>query len=93
MKASELPAPYRAQRYADVVHGVGLKDEYPNVVYWQDFERAGYDGRFEANMTVCVESYVGAVGGREGIKLEEQVWITDDGAVPLSSYPFEADFL
>ena len=44
-------------------------------------------------MTVCVESYIGEPGGHEGVKLEEQVLITDDGAVALSSYPFDEDFL
>jgi len=36
-----------------------------------------------------VEAYVGAVGGREGVKLEEQVLVTDTGVVPLSSYRYE----
>ena len=44
-------------------------------------------------MTICVESYVGEPGGAEGVKLEEQVLLTADGAVPLSTYPFEEDFL
>ena len=44
-------------------------------------------------MTLCVEAYVGAVGGREGIKLEEQVLVTETGAVPLSRYRYEDDLL
>ncbi len=32
-----------------------------------------YDGRFEADMIVCVESYIGEAGGREGVKLEQPV--------------------
>jgi Xaa-Pro aminopeptidase len=38
-------------------------------------------------MVVCVESYVGRHGGREGVKLEEQVLITDNGHEMLSRYP------
>jgi hypothetical protein len=38
-------------------------------------------------MVVCVESFIGEVGGREGVKLEQQVLITADGAVPMSSAP------
>jgi len=38
-------------------------------------------------MVLCVESYIGAVGGHEGVKLEQQVLITADGAVPMSSSP------
>ena len=44
-------------------------------------------------MTLCVEAYIGAVGGHDGVKLEEQVLITDSGAVPLSTYRYEATFL
>jgi hypothetical protein len=32
-------------------------------------------------------------GGHDGVKLEEQVLITDSGAVPLSTYQYEAAFL
>ena len=47
----------------------------------------GYDGDFVENMVVCVESYIGAVGGHEGVKLEQQVLITAGGAVPMSHDP------
>ena len=40
-------------------------------------------------MALCVEAYIGTVGGAEGIKLEEQVLITDDGYELLSQYPFD----
>ncbi len=53
----------------------------------------GYGGCFEVGMTLCVEVYIGAVGGHDGVKLEEQVLITDSGAVPLSTYRHEAAFL
>ena len=44
-------------------------------------------------MTLCVEAYTGEVGGKEGVKLEEQVVVTDNGCVPLSTYRYEDDFL
>ncbi len=44
-------------------------------------------------MTLCVESFIGAEGGKEGVKLEEQVLIAKDGAECLSSYPMEEDWL
>jgi hypothetical protein len=44
-------------------------------------------------MTLCVEAYIGAVGGHDGVKPEEQVLITNSGAVPLSTYRYKADFL
>jgi Xaa-Pro aminopeptidase len=36
---------------------------------------------------VCVESYIGRHGGHEGVKLEEQVLITETGCEQLSRYP------
>lgn len=88
-RAWRLPPSCTANRYSVVVHGVGLCDEYPAVVYLEDFEAAGYDGVFEAGMAVCVESYIGEQGGREGVKLEQQVLLTEAGVEPLSTFPFE----
>jgi Xaa-Pro dipeptidase len=86
-KAFELPERYRANRYSVVAHGVGLSDEYPAIYYPEDAARSGYDGVFEASMTVCLESYIGEEGGPDGIKLEQQVLITERGTELLSSYP------
>ena len=88
-RAWRLPASCQANRYSVVVHGVGLCDEYPAVVYLEDFDAAGYDGVLEAGMAVCVESYIGETGGHEGVKLEQQVLITETGVEPLSTFPFE----
>ena len=44
-------------------------------------------------MVVCVESYVGRHGGREGVKLEEQVLITEEGHEMLSAYPLDGRLL
>ena len=85
-----LPADCLPNRYSVLFHGVGLCDEYPAVPYPEDFERSGYDGVLEPGMAVCVESYVGRHGGREGVKLEEQVLITETGHERLSRYPFDA---
>jgi Xaa-Pro dipeptidase len=35
-----------------------------------------------------VESYIGAAGGAQGVKLEQQVLITQGGAEVLSRSPF-----
>ena len=89
-KAYRLPDAYLSNRYADLVHGCGLGVEYPFVLYPEDADDGMYDGRFEANMIVCVESYVGAQGGPEGVKLEQPVLITEDGPVVLSALPLDA---
>lgn len=44
-------------------------------------------------MTICVESYIGADGGTEGVKLEQQVLITETGVELLSRFPFEDDLM
>lgn len=87
-RAFDLPERYRSSRYSVVLHGVGLCDEYPAIYYREDAAQA-YDGTFAPGMTVCVESYVGETGGGEGVKLEEQVLITESGRETISSYPFD----
>jgi Xaa-Pro dipeptidase len=88
--ASRQSNEFVAQRYSVALHGVGMCDEWPAVVYVQDWDgKAAYDGVFEAGMTLCVESYIGVEGGLEGVKLEEQVLITDDGIQRLSTFPYE----
>lgn len=91
-KTFDLPAIYRPQRYSLMLHGVGLCDEYPAVVYPEDAAHA-YDGLFEANMVVSLESYLGEVGGPDGIKLEQQVLITETGTEVLSTDPLDERFL
>ncbi|QEX20667.1 peptidase M24 [Hypericibacter adhaerens] len=88
-RAYALPEIYHPNRYADVAHGCGLNVEYPLIWYPEDEEWGAYDGLFEENMVVCCESYVGAVGGPEGVKLEQPVWITAEGPLLLSDYPLE----
>lgn len=88
-KSWPVPDAYKAHRYADIAHGVGLGVEYPLIYYPEDYELFGYDGVFEAGMMACVESYIGAENGREGVKLEQPVLITDEGPQLLSHYPFD----
>ena len=92
-KAHRLPEAYRALRYGVLAHGIGLCDEYPSIRYPEDVEDHGYGGSVEVGMTLCVEAYIGAEGGREGVKLEEQVVVTETGCELLSTYPHEADML
>jgi Xaa-Pro aminopeptidase len=44
-------------------------------------------------MVVSVESYIGEVGGAEGVKLEEEVLITETGQEVISRFPFEEDLI
>ena len=80
-------------RYGVLYHGVGLADEYPTLPHAADWTDDTPDGVLEPGMVVCVESYIGRLGGREGVKIEEQVLITEDGHDQLSSYPLDERLL
>lgn len=91
--AWNIPEKYYANRYYLSAHGVGMTGEYPYLYHHGDFPDAGYDGVLLPGMTICVESYIGEEGGTEGVKLEQQVLITETGIELLSQFPFEEDFL
>jgi len=88
-KAWQIPEAYFANRYFLSVHGVGMTGEYPYIMHKEDFDASGYDGVIEPNMTLCVESYVGEENGREGVKLEQQVIVRENGIELMSRFPFE----
>jgi len=92
-KAYRQADEYIPNRYMLLAHGIGLCDEYPSIYYRQDVDKYGFEGVLEENMTICIESYVGAVGGREGVKLEHQVLVTAKGCEMLSKFPFEEELL
>ena len=92
-KCWKIPDDFLSHRYTTLIHGVGLANEVSNIKHFDQFEAQGYDGLIESGMTLCVESFIGKEGGREGVKLEEQVKITENGAELLSTYPFELDML
>lgn len=88
-RAWNIPDKYYANRYYLSAHGCGMTGEYPYLYHHGDFPDAGYDGVIEAGMTVCVESYIGEEGGAEGVKLEQQVLVTESGVELMSKFPFE----
>ena len=91
-KAWEIPQPYVQNRYFALAHGVGMNGEYPYIVHAIDMD-SGYDGTIEPGMTLCVESFIGHEDGGEGVKLEEQVYVREDGVELLSDYPFDERLL
>ena len=40
-------------------------------------------------MTISIESYIGEIGGKEGVKLEDQFLVTKYGLKQLSSFPLD----
>ncbi len=87
-----VPEEFQLQAYPCVVHAVGMCDEVPRINYAHRGPVA-YDGVIEPGMVLCIESYIGAVGECDGVKLEQQVLVTEDGYEALSGYPWEEELL
>ena len=87
-KAWKLPDNCYDNHYPCQVHGVGMCDEWPFIAYPnKDYSNGDFDGMFEENMTITIESYIGEVGGREGVKLEDQYLVTTKGLKLLTKHP------
>ena len=86
-KSWVLPDEYYPNRYSVMVHGIGLCDEWPAIRYPSD--GGDRSGTFQKNMTITLESYIGKVGGKEGIKLEQQYLIGENGLELMSHHPLE----
>ena len=86
------PSGFGDQLYPCLMHGIGMADEWPVILHSPD-DPEFYEGEIEVGMVMCVESYIGEVGGHEGVKLEDQVLVTESGPIVLSRYPFEDSLL
>ena len=86
-KSWKLPDEYYGNRYSCMVHGIGLCDEWPMIRYPTDGGQR--EGSFEKNMTVTVESYIGKVGGKEGVKLEQQYLVGENSLELMSHHALE----
>ncbi len=95
-QAPRLPEPYRALRYPTMVHQAGLEDEGPGIPYPDDDReprRLMPERELKEHMVLCLECYAGKVGAPFGVKLEDQVVVTREGAELLCTYPYEAKLL
>jgi Xaa-Pro aminopeptidase len=88
-RAWTIPERFVEQRYTSVMHGVGMHGETPFIAHAMDFESYGRDGILEPGMVVSVESYIGERGGKEGVKLEDEVLVTESGPEVISRFPYE----
>ena len=92
-KRAYVPAEeFHLNAYPCVIHGVGMSDESPQVKPAFRGENP-YDGVIEEDMVICVESYMGAVGEGNGVKLEQQILVTKSGYELLSLSPLEAELM
>jgi Xaa-Pro aminopeptidase len=92
-RAWKIPDRFVERRYTSVMHGVGMHGESPFVAHAQDYQSFGGEGVIEPGMVISVESYIGEVNGLEGVKLEEELLVTDTGTELLSRFPFEESLL
>ena len=86
-KSWKLPEQYYGNRYSCMLHGIGLCDEWPQIKYPTDGGQR--EGNFEKNMTITLESYIGKVGGKEGVKLEQQYLVGENNLELMSHHPLE----
>jgi Xaa-Pro dipeptidase len=87
-----VPEKYLPLRYDLMVHGAGLEDEGP-IIYYDGQADNSEDEYLRENMALCLECYVGAVGGSCGVKLEDQLLVTADGSELLCPYPYDSRLL
>jgi Xaa-Pro aminopeptidase len=92
-RAWRLPEPYARFEQPAIAHGIGLCNEFPLVMHSDWIRDKGHDGTIVPGMVLCVESYVGSPGGREGVKLEQQILVTENGCEILSDLEFEESLL
>ena len=89
-----VPAEHRDSRYYCIGHGLGMSGEFPNIPHRLDGEPYPLDGALEPGMVICIESYVGSQATGEGVKLEEQLLVTETSTERMSaSVPFDARLL
>ena len=94
-KCPPVPQEYQDQRYPLIAHGVGMSDEWPTI-QWPDPSWSAFGNDpdvLKENMVITIEGLASKTGGRESVKLEEQVLITANGPEILSKAPFDERFL
>jgi Xaa-Pro aminopeptidase len=86
-RAPRLPGKFMPQRYEVMIHSVGLEEESPSVAYPDDPQPNG-ERVLQENMALVAELYCGEVGGRDGVKLGDEVLVTSKGVKVLVPYPW-----
>ena len=81
---------YQKQKYSVKMHGVGLCDEWPSILYPDRYQPGAFDYVLEPGIVLCVEALVSPENGDFSIKLENQVLVTETGHEVLSEYPYDA---
>lgn len=90
--APRIPERFVPQRYECMVHGIGLEEENPSVCHPQD-RQSNPETVLEVGTALVVECYMGEPGGDHGVKLGDQVVVTQDGCRTLVPYPWSEALL
>ena len=91
-RGPRLPDRYLPQRYECMIQGIGLEEESPSVAYPGD-PQPNPDRVLEEDMVLVVEVYAGQVGRRDGVKLGDQIVVSENGPTTLAPYPYYAALL
>lgn len=85
----QLPEPFASHSLPALAHGIGLVNEYPLILSRPHWQQSGYDDVLLPGMVICVEAYSADGICGEGVKLEQQILVTEGAPELLSHYPFE----
>lgn len=85
-----IPEAHQASRYYCVGHGLGMSGEFPNIPHCKLGEAYPVSGEIESGMVICIESYIGSAASGQGVKLEDQLLVTESGTERMSEMvPFD----
>lgn len=84
-----VPDEHQASRYYCIGHGLGMSGEWPNIPHAEPGTPYPLAGCVEPGMVICIESYVGSEASGQGVKLEDQFLILDNGVERMSTYHFD----
>jgi Xaa-Pro aminopeptidase len=90
--APNIPERFVAQRYECMVHGIGLEEENPSVCHPQDAQ-SNAGTLLDPGTVLVVECYMGELGADHGVKLGDQIVVTEDGYRTLVPYPWSPALL
>jgi len=91
-QAPAFPARFAALRYECFFHGVGLEEENPSLCHPDDVQ-PNPGTVLEQGTALVVELYAGEIGGRDGVKLGDELLVTADGHRVFAPYPFSERLL
>jgi Xaa-Pro dipeptidase len=91
-EAPAFPDRFAALRYECFFHGIGLEEENPSLCHPADVQ-PNPDTMLEEGTALVVEIYAGEVGGRDGVKLGDEVLVTAEGCRVLAPFPFSERLL